>query len=86
MQLINATEARKNFFSILDEVYFDGKEVMIKKGNRVKVKFTPVTAEKAFDYTKYRNDLKKVDGIFDEHDFSDMQKAKMSMDKNVKNW
>jgi|GEM_PF-2106006 len=86
MQLINATEARKNSPSLLDEVYFDGKEVVIEKGNRVKVKVSSVTIEGPFDYTKYRSDLKKMKGMFDEHDFSDMQKAKMSMDKNIKNW
>ena len=86
MQLINATEARKNFFSILDEVYFDGKEYMIKKGSRVKVKVSPVVVPKKFDFAKYRNDIKKMKGIFTEEDIKDIQAARKSMDRDLGDW
>lgn len=86
MQLINATEARKNFFSILDEVYFDGKEYVIEKGSRVKVKVSPVVVPKKFDFTKYRSDIKKMKGVFTEKDFKDIQAARKSMDRDLGDW
>lgn len=86
MQLINATEARRNFFSILDEVYFDGKEIVIEKGNRVKVKIIPVMAPKIFDFAKYRENIIKIGKIFSDEDVRDFQKTRKSMDRDLENW
>lgn len=86
MQLINATEARKNFFSILDEVYFDGKEYVIEKGSRVKVKVSPVVVPKKFDFAKYRENIKKIGKIFSDEDVRDFQETRKSMDRDLGDW
>lgn len=86
MELINATEARKNFFSILDEVFYGGKEVIIKKGGKVKVRVTSVVSPKKFDFAKYKENIKKIGKIFSDADVKDFQKARRSMDRKLGNW
>lgn len=86
MQVIKATEARQNFFSILDEVFYGGKDVVIEKGSKVKVKISSIKPPKKFDFVKYRKDLKKMGKIFTDEDVKDIEEARKSMDRDLGGW
>lgn len=62
--IITATEARNNFFQLLDEVARTGKPIFIKRDKDVKVKLEPVRDEFDKDGEEIKKLLDKTRGMW----------------------
>lgn len=62
MRTLSATEARNNFFEILNVVIFNGEEVVIEKSNAGRVRIIPEKPKRPAleEIDKVLADLKKV--------------------------
>ena len=56
--VLNATEARNNFFDILMAAKYKGQVVLVTKNNKSMAKIVPVEVDE-FDWKKYIMDWKK---------------------------
>ncbi len=62
-----ATEARNNWFEILNRVYFSGEPVFIKKNNKIIVKIIPAIEVKA-DTRKKKKTWRDLKGFLKDED------------------
>jgi prevent-host-death family protein len=61
MKQMTAEEARRNFADLLNEVGFQGEEVVVTRHGKPIAKLTPATAESTtFDYEKVARDYAEV--------------------------
>jgi len=61
LKKLSAVQARKNFGQILEEVYYRGDEVILKRSGRSMAVMVPITV-----YEQFKRQRERDFGIFDE--------------------
>lgn len=84
MQL-TATQARNQFFDLINSAYYAGQVTEVMKNGRVVARVVPVEAA-PFDWKAYRAELKKVVGMFTEADYKAMANARESFKSRFPSW
>ncbi|MBU1071058.1 type II toxin-antitoxin system prevent-host-death family antitoxin [Patescibacteria group bacterium] len=80
-----ATEARREFFDLVNAAMYGGQVTWITKGKRKAAKIMPIE-EKKIDWVKYKKDMRGVVGLFNNEDFKTMKRVRKEindrLDKN----
>ena len=73
--ILNATDARNNFFDILTAAKYEGQVVLVTKNKKNMARIVPVDGED-FDWKKYITDWKKNRLIIRQSDWSDLSQVR----------
>ena len=79
-----ATEARREFFDLVNAAMYGGQVTWITKGKRQAAKIVPID-EKKIDWIKYKKAIEAAGGIFSDEDVKDVQKVKKEINERLNN-
>ncbi len=81
---VSATEARNNFFELLNEVIYGDKEVRVYKNKQPAVRIVGDKKAKV-DWDEYKKKVKAARGIFTKEDEEVIEKIRKEFDERIDN-
>lgn len=81
--VVTATEARRNFFELINAAKFGGQTALITTNGKIAAKIVPAQST-TFDWKKYFKDLPKIRGILTSSDFKSMKNLRKNIDNYFK--
>lgn len=77
-----ATQARIEFFDLINAAKYSGQVTHILKNGKLAAKITPIKPKKKFNWAEFKTAMENAVGIFDDEDVKQIKQVRIDSYKN----